>query len=105
MVHIYDANNSLVDQFSAGVSPGTIVFDIRSSAGLIEASNKLQVYPNPSQDIFNVEGLSTGETICITNTAGQAVLTTSNTQIDLSNFDSGIYFLNTSEGVIKLIKN
>jgi len=105
MVHIYDANNSLVDQFSAGVSPGTIVFDIRSSAGLMEASNKLQVYPNPSQDIFNVEGLSIGETICITNTAGQAVLTTSNTQIDLSNFDSGIYFLNTSEGVIKLIKN
>ena len=35
-VYIYDATNTEIHQFAAGVSPGTIVFDIRSSAGINE---------------------------------------------------------------------
>ncbi|MFM7007687.1 MAG: T9SS type A sorting domain-containing protein, partial [Flavobacteriales bacterium] len=104
-VHIYDANNTLIDQFNVGVSPGTIVFDLRSSAGIKEASNNLKVYPNPSNGLFQVEGLGNAPTLWITNTAGQIVLTTNSTQIDLSKLESGIYFLNAGEHSVKLIKN
>jgi hypothetical protein len=105
MVHIYDANNNLVNQFSAGVSPGTIVFDIRSSAGLIELENVLQVYPNPSNGIFRVNGLEPGQTLHIFNAAGQEVLTSNQAEIDLNNVESGIYFLNAGERIVKLFKN
>jgi len=105
MVHIYDANNNLVNQFSAGVSPGTIVFDIRSSAGLIELENVLQVYPNPSNGIFRVNGLEPGQILHIFNAAGQEVLTSNQAEIDLNNVESGIYFLNAGERIVKLFKN
>ena len=33
-VHIYDADNNLVSEFDCGVSPGTIVFDVRSTTSI-----------------------------------------------------------------------
>lgn len=105
MVHIYDASNTLLNQFSVGVSPGTIVFDIRSSSGLNEIENVLQVYPNPSNGIFRVNGLQPGQTLHIFNAAGQEVLTSNQAEIDLKSFQSGIYFLKSNEGCIKLVKN
>jgi len=105
MVHIYDANNALVSQFNVGVSPGTIVFDIRSSAGLNELQNTLQVYPNPSNGAFQVIGLQSGQILHIFNAAGQEILSTNQAQIDLDNFESGIYFLKSNESCIKLVKN
>ena len=33
-VHIYDSNNNLVSEFDCGVSPGTIVFDVRNTTSI-----------------------------------------------------------------------
>ena len=43
IVHIYDSNNTLVNTFASGTSPGTIIFDIRNTTvGLSEiTSNKI----------------------------------------------------------------
>ena len=53
-VHIFDANNNELSNFNVGISPGTIVFDVRSSAGIQTIENKISVYPNPAEDILNV---------------------------------------------------
>ncbi|MBL6662547.1 MAG: hypothetical protein ISP71_00440 [Flavobacteriales bacterium] len=37
-VHIYDADNNLVSEFDCGVSPGTIVFDVRSTTSIEDYS-------------------------------------------------------------------
>ena len=36
MVRIYDNNNTLVNTFACGISPGTIAFDVRSAVGINE---------------------------------------------------------------------
>tara|TARA_A200000113_G_scaffold47649_1_gene39037 strand:- start:37 stop:1203 length:1167 start_codon:yes stop_codon:yes gene_type:complete len=42
-VHIYDADNNLVSEFDCGVSPGTIVFDVRNTTSIEDFSfNKTQ---------------------------------------------------------------
>ena len=104
LVHIYDANNAPVHQFNVGVSPGTIVFDIRSSAGLQENTANLDIYPNPSSGVFIINGLAANQTFQIVNPTGQVILESQANNIDLSSFDSGIYFLNTENSSIKLIK-
>jgi hypothetical protein len=105
MVQIYDGNNSLSHQFAVGVSPGTIVFDLRSNVGLDENTEMIGVSPNPSTGIFQINGLGFNQTYQITNTTGQVILTGQSNNIDLSNFQSGIYFLNTEKSSIKLIKH
>jgi hypothetical protein len=105
MVQIYDGNNSLSHQFAVGVSPGTIVFDLRSNVGLDENTEMLGVSPNPSTGIFQINGLGFNQTYQIVNTTGQVILTGQSNNIDLSNFQSGIYFLNTEKSSIKLIKH
>jgi hypothetical protein len=104
MVHLYDANNALIHQFNAGVSPGTIVFDIRSSVGLEENTANLGIAPNPSEGVFQIHGLGANQTYQIVNTTGQVILKGQDNNIDLRNFESGIYFLNTENSSIKLIK-
>jgi hypothetical protein len=105
VVQIYDANNSLSHQFAVGVSPGTIVFDLRSNVGLDENTEMIGVLPNPSTGVFQINGLGFNQTYQIANTTGQVILTGESNNIDLSNFQSGIYFLNTEKSSIKLVKH
>jgi hypothetical protein len=105
MVQIYDVNNTLSHQFAVGVSPGTIVFDLRSNVGLDENTENLGVSPNPSTGIFQINGLGSNQTYQLVNTTGQIILVGQNNSIDLSNFESGIYFLNTEKSSVKLIKH
>ena len=105
MVQIYDVNNTLSHQFAVGVSPGTIVFDLRSNVGLDEKTENLGVSPNPSNGVFQINGLSSNQTYQLVNTTGQIILVGQNNSIDLSNFESGIYFLNTEKSSVKLIKH
>ena len=69
----------------------------------------VNIYPNPSSNIFNLEFNSDFETeILVTNVLGEQVYFESiksigefNTQIDLSNYSKGIYNLTikTSDGI------
>lgn len=73
--------------------------------GVSELENTLKVYPNPANDILTVEGTMTS--IEVYNTVGQCMLSkqvNGNTQIDLSGFNNGIYFLrvyNDGEMVVR----
>ena len=62
--------------------------------GVSELEKSLKVYPNPANDYLNVEGEMTS--IEIYNTVGQRMMTkqvNSDTKIDLSGLNNGIYFL------------
>ena len=50
-VHIYDSDNNLVSEFDCGVSPGTIVFDVRNTS-LIEDYSINQIQDNVFFDLF-----------------------------------------------------
>lgn len=63
--------------------------------GVGELEQSLRVYPNPANDYLMVEGQMTS--VEVYNTIGQCLLSRAvnetNTRINLSSFDNGIYFL------------
>jgi hypothetical protein len=104
LVTIFDNNNAVVNQFAVGVSPGTIVFDVRSSAGLDELNQQIGVYPNPSNGVFQITGTSLGEHYQIYNATGQVILQGNSTLIDLSSFEAGVYMIQTKNGKARVLK-
>ena len=108
-VRIYDASNTIVSSFEAGVSPGTIAFDVRSSAGVDDLNQLVDnVYPNPTSgklfatinsdckiEVSSVNGL----------TVFSADLTGNGEQmIDLSGLSKGAYFMSFNNGIKKTIQ-
>ena len=68
--------------------------------------SKIKVYPNPVSDFLHIENFENLSIIQITNSLGQIIFTEncSNTKIDFSNFQSGIYFLKLDNSTFKIIK-
>ena len=65
---------------------------------------KIQVYPNPSNGVFNIE--TGGETtLTIYNSMGQTVATfeTKKGVFAVSNLSSGVYFVKSGDGMVKKI--
>ena len=78
-------------------------------SSISENDININIFPNPSSNIFNLELNSDSETeILVTNILGEQVYFESvqsvgefNTQIDLSNYSKGVYNLTikTSDGI------
>jgi len=108
-VRIYDASNTLLTSFEAGVSPGTIVFDVRAAAGIENLDHFVdQVYPNPtSGKLFaKINALCHVE---VTSVDGLSVYSTDLTgigeqMIDLSGLSKGAYFMSFNNGMKKTIQ-
>ena len=92
-VHIFDANNNELSNFNVGISPGTIVFDVRSSAGIAAIENTISVYPNPAVDYLNVsiDGVKR-----VYDFTGKILIESSATSLDISALNQGIYVLNVN---------
>ena len=105
-IYIYDASNTELNHFEVGVAPGTIVFDIRSSAGLNNANGaQFSISPNPSNGMINIHGKTANAIVTLTNMNGMMLQTTSNDTLNIEMLPAGIYFVNmngTSQKVIKL---
>ena len=74
-----------------------------SSTGDLYHHNRLRVYPNPSHTRVYILGNT--ELIRVFNMMGQEVYC--NTQvnsIDISHWESGIYFIKSEEDIVKIIK-
>ena len=74
-----------------------------SSTGDLYHNNRLRVYPNPSHTRVYILGNT--ELIRVFNMMGQEVYC--NTQvnsIDISHWESGIYFIKSEEDIVKIIK-
>jgi hypothetical protein len=103
-VFIYDVMNTEVHQFAAGVSPGTIVFDIRSSAGINETSANFSVSPNPTNDILTIQGKSANELVSLLDLNGTTVLSSTDTSLNISELPAGIYYVSINGTCQKVIK-
>lgn len=74
-------------------------------------NQKTAIYPNPSSGVFTIERESFSEIMPyqISDITGKTIasgeLTEKQSQLNLSAVQSGIYFLKTSNGVFRLLKN
>ena len=100
-VNVFDANNQEISEFNVGVAPGTVVFDVRSSANLNELSEELEVFPNPCQEYLSVN--LHGEKRLI-DAQGRTRLLTKSNSIDLSALPAGFYVLQCQGKISKIIK-
>ncbi|MDO5760322.1 MAG: T9SS type A sorting domain-containing protein [Bacteroidota bacterium] len=68
-----------------------------------EIESKFLVYPNPANNVLNIETIDNIQNISIINSIGQEVLTSNSTRINIENLNSGVYFLNivTNEGIAR----
>jgi hypothetical protein len=92
-IHIFDANNIELSNFNVGISPGTIVFDVRSSAGIEAIKNTISVYPNPAVDFLNV---SIDGAKRVYDLTGKLLIESSSKSLDISTLNQGIYVLNVN---------
>lgn len=90
-VHIFDAQNNELNNFDAGVSPGTIVFDVRPlSSSLNDLSKTITIYPNPTTDFINIQSMGTKT---IVDMAGKSLISSQSNKIDVSSLNPGLYFI------------
>ena len=103
-IHIFDDNNTELSNFNVGISPGTIVFDVRPSVGLIEQENSLVIYPNPTKENLYLYGFSSDKTR-ILDLSGKEVISTFEKTVNVSNLKNGAYLLENNGKCYKFIKN
>jgi hypothetical protein len=102
IVHIFNTSNTELASFNVGISPGTIVFDVRSSsASLNELASNIAVYPNPTTDFLNVNVEGTKRVLDL---QGKVLATSESNMIDVSNLNSGIYFLEVEGKKVSFVK-
>ena len=103
-IHIFDDNNTELSNFNVGISPGTIVFDVRPSVGLTEQENSLSIFPNPTNENLYLSGFSSEKTR-ILDLSGKEVLSTFEKTVNVSNLKNGAYLLENNGKCYKFIKN
>ncbi len=103
-IHIFDDNNTELSNFNVGISPGTIVFDVRPSVGLTEQENSLVIYPNPTNNILFLSSYSSGK-VRIIDFSGKEILSGFEKSIDVSQLKNGAYLLENNGKYYKFIKN
>ena len=103
-INIYNEQNIMIGLFEVGVSPGTLVFDVRSSANLNEINTAFEVYPSPVQSILNVN-TTLKNVKRIRNMLGEEILHFADSKIDVSELPNGIYYLEIENKSIRFVKN
>jgi hypothetical protein len=101
-VHVFDASNNELSNFNVGISPGTIVFDVRpASANLNELASNITVYPNPTTDFLNVNSKGMKQVLDLN---GKVLISSDLNNIDVSSLNSGIYFLEVEGKKVSFLK-
>ena len=78
-------NNEIVDDF-------TFSFTTTDEVNVEEVNNNINIYPNPATDIINITNAE-NSTIEIYNIAGELVISTTETNIDVSTLTNGTYLI------------
>ncbi|GHT19491.1 hypothetical protein AGMMS4957_03850 [Bacteroidia bacterium] len=81
-----------------------IILAIESTTGVKTVdANKLQVYPNPTTDVFSVDNAD-GAEIKVYNLNGALLHRTRESRVDLSGEPSGVYLLRVGGEALKVVK-
>jgi hypothetical protein len=103
-VYVFDVNNNELTNFNVGISPGTIVFDVRpGTAGINELSKTISVYPNPANEIVTVLNAD-GASVSILDLSGKTLINSGSDEINISNLASGTYFVSVNGIQTRFIK-
>jgi hypothetical protein len=73
----------------------------------LKTEEKVILYPNPTSQYLNIAGLVNSADIELYDSSGRILLKSTSTQIDMSEFRNGIYFVRIptiSEKTYKVIK-
>ena len=95
-IYIYNSNDTEVLNFDAGITPGTIVFDVETNAGINENESPISFYPNPANKKLNLSSEFNG-TIEVINVLGQKIMKIDSKNaldINISELKNGKYILN-----------
>ena len=103
-IHIFDDNNTELLNFNVGISPGTIVFDVRPSVGLSAIDKQISIYPNPSDDYLNFSGFSDGE-IKVLDMTGKVLLYAYDKTINVSKLQKGYFMIDYKNIKYCFLKN
>ena len=103
-IHIFDDNNTELSNFNVGISPGTIVFDVRPSVGLSAIDKQISIYPNPSDDYLNFSGFSDGE-IKVLDMTGKVLLYAYDKTINVSKLQKGYFMIDYKNIKYCFLKN
>lgn len=100
----------LVDNSHTPLDPAveaSVTFTVDLGDNVNELSNNLNVYPNPVVSVLNINTENV-QTIEVYNTLGQQITqvetNSNNTQIDVSSWNSGVYFVKLSNGQTTVTK-
>lgn len=111
-IYVFDEYDNDLYNFSAGITPGKIVFDVRFNTGITEDVNQVAIYPNPSSDKLYLKGLNEGKYEAF-NIIGEKImsgkLSNNNNDLDISSLKSGKYILaitdsNNNTKVLSFVK-
>lgn len=96
-IYIYDLEGNLLNSFEAGVSPGNIAFDKRSTNAIISQNQfTVNMYPVPAQDYVMIESANNLQSIELFDIAGKLLQVTNannTTQVmlDIKSLPAGLY--------------
>ncbi|MDD5997786.1 MAG: T9SS type A sorting domain-containing protein [Bacteroidales bacterium] len=76
-----------------------------SSLENVEGKISVVAYPNPTSDRLIVKGLDNETILRLFASNGKLVYSGNNSEIDLSGFQSDVYFLQIGTQIIKIVKN
>ena len=65
---------------------------------------RINVWPNPTTGIVNIENMSYDQSVSVFDYIGELLMQSKSSQLDLSSFTNGVYFVKTSNVVYKIIK-
>jgi len=98
-----------VQDFNSSGSASTYTFTICVQNGITTATQSsaalsaISLYPNPTQNVLNIENVSIETKVELIDLTGKTIFVrdlSSDTQVDLSNYSAGVYILKlTSDGV------
>lgn len=101
-IYIYDVEGNLLNSFEAGVSPGNIAFDKRSTNAIASQPQlAVNIYPVPAQDYVIIESENNLQSVQLFDIAGKLLQSTNgnnSTQIrlDISSLPAGLYTVRIS---------
>lgn len=102
-IKVQDYSNTLPTTFSFTVAVQSTPFTTDTDASTFV--QQINLFPNPTQDVLNVENIQMETTIELVDLRGKVLFTrsiTSDTKIDLSEFAAGVYVLKLSvDGVVE----
>ena len=92
-ISVFIGNDGLEHMHIGNGSPGFWLDFVRAELAIVDLTkNRIQIYPNPAQDVLSIESQQPIESVKIYNLQGQLIKKDSSNSVDVSQLTTGLYF-------------